>query len=145
MFPALTATIYIFRVGLGAEGSEHKSEEYLNLTLLSNASWPTFITMYPASVPQAEHSLSMPCSRSPEAITPIVPTEIKLSKFNPFLSLFSSPAYRLPEPGLKPRVSCPSRAAIKNASKTRLGGGEGRVLGWVAEANKTCESAHFAK
>ena len=46
VFPALTATIYIF----GAGGSEHKSEEYLNLTLLSNASWPTFITMYPASV-----------------------------------------------------------------------------------------------
>ena len=51
VFLALTATtIYIFRIKLGAGGEQHKSEEYLNLTLLSNASWPTFITMYPASV-----------------------------------------------------------------------------------------------
>ena len=65
VFPALlTATIYIFRVELRAEGSQHKSEEYLNLTLLSNASWPTFITMYPASVPRAaQRSILCPCLR----------------------------------------------------------------------------------
>ena len=68
----------------GARGWEHKSEEYLNLTLLSNASWPTFITI------TRSLGLSILCPCSPEAITPIVPKEIKVLKFNLFLSLFFS-------------------------------------------------------
>ena len=68
----------------GARGWEHKSEEYLNLTQLSNASWPTFITI------TRSLGLSILCPRSPEAITPIVLKEIKVLKFNLFLSLFFS-------------------------------------------------------
>ena len=107
MFPALTATIYIFRVVLGAGGSEHKSEEYLNLTLLSNASWPTFITMYPASVPQAEHSLSMlPLTRGNHADCSNRDKTFKVQPLSFFLASLSLASARL-----KPRVSLLSKSS----------------------------------
>lgn len=95
-----------------ARGWEHKSEEYLNLTLLSNASWPTLITVYPAPLPRAQHSLSMlPLTRGNHADCS---KRDKSFKVQPFPLSFFLPAFRLPVPGLKPRVSRPASMSSRD-------------------------------